>query len=140
MIVRRPHARPRARRALLGGAPAALLALPLLLTACGGDSDGGAVDPETARKQLVVVADRLDRCYAKTYDARKCTTTDALGGAPTGDGVGQLQITADRPTRYRLAMKIDDRAQFSITAAPVGARLRECTPAGAGSCPKTGVW
>jgi hypothetical protein len=89
------------------------------------------------------VADELDACYARRGDARKCAAADALpgaDGAALGDGTGEIAVSVTRPTRYQLTLKVDDRTSFAILAQPVGARKRVCSPAGAGGCPKGGVW
>lgn len=95
-----------------------------------------------AQQQLVAVADRLDACYAKRGDTRKCTGDQAVGGDGTelGDGPGEVQVAATKPTRYQLTMKVDDRTSFAILAQPVGARKRVCAPAGTDGCQKGGVW
>lgn len=94
--------------------------------------------------QLVAVADALDRCTAKTGDARKCTSVDALGELPAGvklgEGDGSVAINASRPTRYQLTAKADGGSEFALLAQPVGARKRVCTPAGKDGCPEAGAW
>lgn len=97
----------------------------------------------TAQQQLVAVADRVDACYAKRNDTRQCTDADALGdlgGAKLGDGTGEVNVNASKPTRYQLTMHVDDRTSFAILVQPVGARKRVCSPAGSGGCPKGGMW
>ncbi|MBO9533004.1 MAG: hypothetical protein J7513_08530 [Solirubrobacteraceae bacterium] len=97
----------------------------------------------TAQQQLVLVADRVDACYAKTGDVRKCTDAAALGDlgeAKLGAGTGVVDLDATQPTRYQVTMKVDDRTSFAILVQPVGARKRVCSPEGAGGCPKGGAW
>jgi hypothetical protein len=131
----------RNRRLIVGGSAALLLPFPAVLGACGG-AGGGAISSSAAQQQLVAVADRLDACYAQRGDARKCTDDQIVGGdgAQLGEGPGEVQVAATRPTRYQLTMKVDDRTRFAILVQPVGARKRVCSPAGAGGCPKDGVW
>lgn len=122
---------------------------PLALTAvvlfgatagCGGPS----VDAAALKTQLTGVADVLDRCVAKTNDARKCTRSSALGtlpaGAELGSDVGQITARADRALRYELKADAGDDVTFSVIAQPVGARKRVCGPAGRGDCPAGGAW
>lgn len=134
----------RRRRLVAGGSVALLLPVPAVLVGCGsGSTGGGAVSAATAQSQLVAVADRLDACYAKQNDTRKCTSADALGDvgdAQLGDGEGEVLVQATKPTRYQLTMKVDARTTFAILVQPVGARKRVCTPAGEGGCPKAGTW
>lgn len=139
MSVPRSTPRAQSRRLLVGGSAALLLPFPAALSACG---DGGPVSSSAAQQQLVAVADRLDACYATRGDARKCTDDQSLGGDGTqlGEGTGEVQVAATRPTRYQLTIKVDDRTSFAILVQPVGARKRVCAPAGAGGCPKGGVW
>lgn len=136
-----PRSRARRHRALVGGSVVVLLPFPAALTACGGA--GGSVDAATAQQQLVAVADLVDACYAKRNDTRQCTDEQALGelgDAKLGDGTGEVHVSASKPTRYQVTMKVDDRTSFAILVQPVGARKRVCTPAGAGGCPKGGMW
>lgn len=120
-------------------APIALLAC-LALSGCGEKS----VDTAALKAQLSGVADALDRCVTKTNDARKCATKAALGKLPAavelGSEVGQIQIRANRPLRYELVAEAGDDVQFTVVAAPVGARKRVCLPVGRGDCPNSGAW
>ena len=138
-----PRARSRRSRALAGGSAAAVfLPVPAILAACGGSS-AGPVDAAAAKAQLVAVADRLDACYAKRGDTRKCKTAEALGDvgdAKLGNGTGEVVVIATKPTRYQLTMKVDDRTTFAILVQPVGARKRVCTPSGENGCLKGGKW
>lgn len=119
----------------------ALTGLTLGLSACGGSA---STDPTAVQENLVAVADALDRCTAKSGDARKCTSEDALGDLPgsveLGGGDGQVKINASKPTRYQLTSSVDGDTQFAILAQPVGARKRVCSPAGKSGCPKQGAW
>lgn len=131
----------RHRRAIVACGPAVvLLPLSAAVAACGGPAGSVASTPDAAQRQLIAAADRLDACFAKRSDTRKCTGEDTLGDAPLGDGAGEIQVNATRPTRYQLTIKVDDRTSFAILAQPVGARKRVCAPAGAGGCEKGGVW
>ncbi|MDO9355221.1 MAG: hypothetical protein Q7T55_16100 [Solirubrobacteraceae bacterium] len=116
------------------------LAASFLLPGCGG----GDVDTVALRTQLSGVADALDRCVGKTNDARKCATAQALGDLPDGTELGsapgQIRIQANRALRYELVAEVGDDVQFSVLAAPVGARKRYCLPAGRGDCPNSGAW
>ncbi len=142
---RRP-ARPGAIRSATVIAPRPLAA-PILLTALGfalagcGDK---TVDTAALKQQLSGVADALDACVAKTSDARKCTTEEALGKLPDGTELGadtgQIKVQANKPLRYELVAEVGDDVQFSVVAAPVGARKRFCLPAGRGDCPNSGAW
>lgn len=112
-----------------------------MLGGCGGAPGS---DPAAVQSRLVAVADALDRCTAKTGDARKCTSADALGELPgdveLGGGNGQVEINASRPTRYQLTSTADGGGEFALLAQPVGARKRVCTPAGKSGCPEAGAW
>ncbi|MBJ7473430.1 MAG: hypothetical protein JHD16_19130, partial [Solirubrobacteraceae bacterium] len=62
--------------------PLALLATGLgcvtaALGGCGA-SEPESVGAEALQSRLVSVADRVDACFAKTNDARKCTDASAL--------------------------------------------------------------
>lgn len=141
MPVPRSTLRARNRRLIAGGSAALLLPVPAVIAGCGTGS-GGAVSSSAAQQQLVAVADRLDACYAKRGDTRKCTDDQAVGGEGTqlGEGTGQVQVAATKPTRYQVTMRVDDRRSFAILAQPVGARKRVCAPAGSDGCEKGGVW
>lgn len=134
---------PRSRRAFVHAPAPALLTGALLsgLAGCGGSAPS---DAASVKAHLVVVADALDACVAKHGDARKCVDTDALGSLPggveLGDGDGQIEIDASRPTRYQLTAKADGGARYAVLAQPVGARKRVCTPAGSSACGKDGRW
>lgn len=124
--------------------PAATGALVLgLVGGCGGSEP---ISATTAEARLIRVADALDACVAKTNDARKCTSSAALGlsgseaDAVLGSAAGQVQINATKALRYQLISDLGDDVEFAILAQPVGARKRVCKPAGEGQCPTGGVW
>ncbi len=120
-------------------------AIGLLGTALAGCGSGGdPVSADVLQQRLVTVADRVDACFAKTNDARKCADAEALGDASgslhLGDGVGEVDVSATKPLRYQLVADAGDDVEFAILVQPIGARKRVCKPAGQGECSKDGVW
>lgn len=113
----------------------------LALAGCGG---ADPVSAEVLEQRLTTVADAVDQCFAKTNDARKCVTGQALGSDDEtlhlGDGVGEVSLTSAKPLRYQAVAQAGDDVEFAILVQPIGARTRVCRPAGEGGCPKDGVW
>lgn len=99
---------------------------------------------DVLEQRLVAVADKVDACFAKTNDARKCADAEALGDESgalhLGDGTGEVDVNATKPLRYHLVAKAGDDVEFGILVQPIGARKRVCKPAGQGECSKDGVW
>lgn len=138
-------------RHLIGGALAALLALP----GCGGDDSDGAAGPSApagtragpeadaeAKSNARNLTSYVESCFAETQDYTACDTEAELGatGLTMGPAPGQVQVVGATATGYSIVARSVTGTTFTIARASGLNLERQCSNPGTGGCSAQGTW